>query len=233
MKEDTSAPMKRIQGVILDLDGTFLDSNDSRAEAWAEALSEAGHPVGVKQTRPLVGMVPHDILTRLVGFGEDTEEGRRIRDRARSIFVRRYTSRLVPTYRAQELLRRIEDNGTKIGVVSVDPAEVLLPLLKLLGAEGLVHRASFPPAEGIATSRDLLKAAADRIGTPLNRTALIADAPHDVDVANKLGLTVVALASGGFSQASLKGAAEIHPDARTLLANFDGSVLNAAEGRAA
>ncbi|MFO0724577.1 MAG: HAD hydrolase-like protein [Myxococcota bacterium] len=221
--------MKRIQGVILDLDGTFLDSNDSRAEAWAEAFHEANHPITVADTRPLVGMVAHDLLSRLVGFGEDTEEGRKIRDRARSIFVRRYVPRLVPTYRAEGLLKRIEDNGTKVAVVSVDPAEVLLPLLKLLGAEGLIHRASFPPAEGIVTTRDLLKAAADRIGTPLSRTALIADAPHDVDAGTKLGLTVVALASGGFSAASLKGAAEIHAHAQALLHDFDHSVLAAAE----
>ncbi len=215
--------MRRIQGVILDLDGTLVDSNEGRAQAWVEALSESGYPIPFAEVRALVGLVPHELLTRTVGFGEDTDIGRKIRDRSRQIFVRRYIPRLAPTYRAAELIARLERDGTKLGVVSVDPPEVLLPLLKVVGLEPLVHRAALPPAEGLYTQRDLLKSALDKLGLPAGRAALLADAPHDVEAAHKHGLTSIALMTGGFPASTLKGAAAIYPDIPTLLASYETS----------
>jgi beta-phosphoglucomutase-like phosphatase (HAD superfamily) len=34
--------MARIRGVILDVDGTLVDSNDAHTRAWIEALAEDG-----------------------------------------------------------------------------------------------------------------------------------------------------------------------------------------------
>lgn len=222
-EEDSRRPMRRIQGVILDLDGTLVDSNEGRTQAWVEALGESGYPVPFGDVRVMIGMVPHELLTRLVGFGEDTDLGRKIRDRARAIFLRRYISRLAPTYRAAELIARLERDGTKLGVISIDPPEVLVPLLRVLGLETLVHRAALPPAEGLYTQRDLLKSALDKLGLPANRAALLCDAPHDVDAATKHGLTAVALLTGGFPANSLKGAAAIYPDVPNLLAAYETS----------
>lgn len=215
--------MRKIQGVVLDLDGTFIDSNDARAQAWAEALKESGYPIAFSEVRALVGLVPHEVLTRTVGFGEDTDGGRKIRDRYRHIFLRRYVSRLVPTFRAVDLLAQLERDGVKLGVASIDPPEVLVPLLRILGAEALVHRSAYAPEGAILTNRDLLKQALDKIGVQPARGALIADAPHDIEAASKLGLVTVAVASGGFSQASLRGALAVYPDVRTLLSSYDAS----------
>lgn len=212
--------MRRIQGVIIDLDGTLVDSNEGRTQSWVEALAEAGYTVPFKDVRSLVGMVPHELLARLVGFGEDTELGRRVRDRARQIFVRRYVPRLAPTFRAADLVARLEEDGAKIGVVSIDPADVLSPLLKATGLEGLMHRAALPPAEGLYTQRDLLKGALDKLGVPASRAAALVDGPHDIDAALKQGVTPIALLTGGFPATSLKGAAAVYPDIPTLLATF-------------
>lgn len=220
--------MRRIQGLILDLDGTLVDSNPARTQAWVEALGDSGYTIPFENVRALVGVVPHEMLSRLVGFGEDTELGRQIRDRARQIFTRRYISRLAPTYRAAELVARLERDGTKLGVISVDPPELLLPLLKVVGLESLVHRAAVPPAEGLYTQRDLLKSALDKLGVPANRAALLADGPHDIDAAIKHGLTAIGLLTGGFPAQSLKGAAAIYPDIATLLASFETSPFAAA-----
>lgn len=218
--------MKKVQGVILDLDGTLVDSNQGRTAAWVEAFSESGYSVTHDQVRAMIGLVPHEILTRAVGFGEDAETGRKIRDRFRRIFLRRYLPRITPTYRARELLVRLETEGFRLAVASVDPPEVLLPILRLLGAEPLLHRAAYPAADGpLLTNRDILKGALDKLGLPPGRTLLIADAPHDVEAANKLGVSAIALTSGGFSPESLKSSVAIYADAYTLLAEIDRSPL--------
>ena len=45
-----------VEAVLLDIDGTLLDSNDAHAQAWSDALREAGHEIGSETVRPLIGM---------------------------------------------------------------------------------------------------------------------------------------------------------------------------------
>ena len=56
----TGGPPGRIEGVILDVDGTLVDSNRLHAQAWFDAFTEAG----------LDGGTVADIQ-RLIGMGQD------------------------------------------------------------------------------------------------------------------------------------------------------------------
>ena len=42
--------------VLLDIDGTLVDSNDAHARAWVDAFAEAGFAVPFERVRPLIGM---------------------------------------------------------------------------------------------------------------------------------------------------------------------------------
>src|SRR6188474_880940 len=44
------------QAVLLDVDGTLVDSNAAHAHAWVEALAASGRRVDFLRVRPLVGM---------------------------------------------------------------------------------------------------------------------------------------------------------------------------------
>jgi len=48
--------MQSLRGVLLDIDGTLLDSNDAHALAWVDALEEHGISVPFERIRPLIGM---------------------------------------------------------------------------------------------------------------------------------------------------------------------------------
>ena len=52
MKE---AAMHPPSGVLLDVDGTLVDSNDAHAQAWVRALAEAGIAVPFEKVRALIG----------------------------------------------------------------------------------------------------------------------------------------------------------------------------------
>lgn len=41
-----------IRGVILDVDGTLVLSNDAHARAWVEALAELGYAIPFERVRP-------------------------------------------------------------------------------------------------------------------------------------------------------------------------------------
>jgi phosphoglycolate phosphatase-like HAD superfamily hydrolase len=213
-------------GAILDIDGTLIDSNDARCQAWLEAFTEFGHPFKFKDLRPLVGLVPHDMLTRHIGMGEDTPTGQAIRDRYLQIFRRRFEGRLVPFLRARDLLVRMRDAGLRIVLATPDPPDVLLPLLRSLSAEALLHRAAMP-TKGVSTltNRDLIKSALDRLGVPAQRTALLADAPFDLDAGAKLGLVPVAIRSNLYRDEELASATAIYDSTAHLYDDFETSPL--------
>jgi|GEM_PF-3739098 len=41
-------------GIILDVDGTFIDSNDAHVKSWAEAMAVYGYNVAFEKVRPLI-----------------------------------------------------------------------------------------------------------------------------------------------------------------------------------
>jgi phosphoglycolate phosphatase-like HAD superfamily hydrolase len=55
---------KSVRGVLLDIDGTLVESNDAHAHAWVEALAESGHTVAFEAVRPLIGMGGDKLLPR-------------------------------------------------------------------------------------------------------------------------------------------------------------------------
>lgn len=78
--------MTQIRGVILDVDGTLVDSNDAHANAWIEAMAEYGYKVSFEKVRPLIGMGGDKVLPETIGVQKDSEIGKRISDRRRAIF---------------------------------------------------------------------------------------------------------------------------------------------------
>jgi phosphoglycolate phosphatase-like HAD superfamily hydrolase len=197
-------------GLVLDLDGTLVDSHEGRAQAWAEALAENGYnDVGFSEVRELVGLPADALLLRTIGFGEDTAIGTKIRERYHHNFRLRYLPRIMPFLRGPELLYRFRSIEARIVVVSAEKPDTLESLLDLLNARPLLKYAVTPErVPGILSSRDLVRAAVERLGSGI--TLMLADAPFDIEAAQQNGVPVVALASGGFARQSLEGAAAIY-----------------------
>jgi beta-phosphoglucomutase-like phosphatase (HAD superfamily) len=70
--------MAQIRGVIFDVDGTLVNSNDAHAHAWVGAMAEQGHHVSFKTVRPLIGMGGDKVLPQTLGIAKESEEGKRI-----------------------------------------------------------------------------------------------------------------------------------------------------------
>jgi beta-phosphoglucomutase-like phosphatase (HAD superfamily) len=67
-----------ISAILLDLDGTLIDSNDAHARAWAEALARHDHPVPFHRIRPLIGEGGDHLLPELTGIPDRSPLGRAI-----------------------------------------------------------------------------------------------------------------------------------------------------------
>lgn len=220
--------MAKLQGVILDVDGTLVDSNDAHAKAWVDAFAEAGHTVDYAQVRRLIGMGGDKLMPEVAGVEKASEEGERISRLRSAIFKERYLPGLRAFPGTRALLERMRDAGMQLVVASSATGEELDPLLAAAGVSDLVgERTSSSDAESSKPDPDIVQAALARAGLAPDSCLMLGDTPYDIEAAGKAGVGVVALRCGGWSDADLAGARAIYADPADLLKQYDESPLAA------
>jgi HAD superfamily hydrolase (TIGR01509 family) len=216
-----------VQGVILDIDGTLLDSNAEHAEAWADALAEHGYYVDPSHIRPLIGMGGDKVLPKLIGVSEEGPTGQKISKRRGQIFREKYLARIRPFPKVRDLVERLEREGRSIVVASSASKEDLRALLEKAGVRDLLDgETSSDDAERSKPDPDIVHAAMEKLDLPRERVMMIGDTPYDVEAAARAGIRAIALRSGGgWSDIDLQGATAIYTDPADLLAHLDESPL--------
>lgn len=217
-------PMTRV--VLLDVDGTLIDSNDAHARAWVDVGDEFGHAIEFGAVRWLIGMGGDRVLPQLTGVEEDSEEGRRIKERRGEIFRTKYLARLAAFDGARALLERMRAEGMRLVVATSASRKDLGELLKQGGLDDLIDDAtSADDAEASKPAPDIVQSALRKGGEPAHATVMIGDTPYDVKAAQRAGVRIIGLRSGGWTEAELRGAAEVYADPAELLERFDESLL--------
>lgn len=218
--------MNAVRGVILDVDGTLVDSNDAHAHAWVEALAEHGIQVPFDKVRKRIGMGGDKLLPQVAGIREDTSEGKAISKRRGAIFQERYLPALRPTPGARELLQHLRAQGLKLVVASSAKRDELQGLLKVCGADDLTDdQTSSDDAERSKPDPDIVHAALKEAGLPPHEAVMLGDTPYDVESAGRAQVAVIAFRCGGWSDAELAGAVAVYQDPADLLAHYDASPL--------
>jgi HAD superfamily hydrolase (TIGR01509 family) len=216
--------MSSVRGVLLDIDGTLVDSND--AHARAEAFAEGGFEVTFEDVRPLIGMGGDKILEKLAGLKEDDPRGERISARRREIFKQEFLPSLRPFPRVKELLSLMRSRGLRLVAASSAKADELQGLLKVCGAQGLLEdKTSSDDVEESKPDPDIVAAALQKIGLPADEVVMLGDTPYDVQAAARAKVATIALLCGGWDREHLEGAAAIYADPADLLQNFYASPL--------
>jgi beta-phosphoglucomutase-like phosphatase (HAD superfamily) len=114
-----------IRGIILDVAGTFIDSNDAHAKSWAEAMAAYSYNVAFEKVRPLIGMGGDKVLPHTIHLQKDSEIGSQMSKRREAIFKERYSPRLRAFPGAQELLQEMRKRGLKLALASsAQPGEL-------------------------------------------------------------------------------------------------------------
>lgn len=213
-----------IRGVILDVDGTLVDSNDAHARSWVKALHEHGIDVPFDKVRRLIGMGGDKLLPAVTGIAEDTRQGKAITRRRKEIFEERYLPHLEPTRGAQELIEALHGRGLKLAVASSAKPDELEPLLRICGAEGLIGpRTSSGDADRSKPDPDIVHVALGRIALGPHEAIMLGDTPYDIEAAGRARVGTVALRCGGWGNPQLSGALAIYEDPADLRAHLDES----------
>jgi HAD superfamily hydrolase (TIGR01509 family) len=221
-----------IRAVLLDVDGTLIDSNDAHAQAWVDVLAEFGYELEFERVRWLIGKGGDRVLPELTGLEEESEQGERILERRGEIFRQQYLPSLNAVGGAVELVERLRSEGMKLVVATSASEKDLDALLKQVGLESLKEDATnSDDAESSKPAPDIIEAAVEQAGYSASEVVLIGDTPYDVEAAARAGVRTIGVCSGGWTADELSGAAEVYDDAADLLRHYDQSLLGT--GRAA
>lgn len=212
--------------VILDVDGTLVDSNDAHARAWVEAFSEHGITVAFDHVRRCIGMGGDKLMPEVSRLEEDSTQGSRIAERRGEIFKSRYLPDIRPFPGVRELLARLKADGFLLAVASSAKEDELGPLLDRAGVTDLISRTtSSDDAENSKPDPDIVIAAVKKSGAGKARATMIGDTPYDIAAAKRAGIDIVGVECGGWTRDALAGAVAVYRDPSHLLEEYDASVF--------
>jgi phosphoglycolate phosphatase-like HAD superfamily hydrolase len=210
--------------VILDIDGTLVDSNDAHAHAWVSAFADAGITVDYDKVRRAIGMGGDKLMPAIAGIESDSPEGKRISTRRGEIFKDTYLPALRPFPSVRPLMERFIADGYALAVASSAKQQELQPLLTCAGINDLIpHRTSSDDAENSKPEPDIVEAALQKCGCEPQHAIMLGDTPYDISAATGASVAVVAFESGGWSRDELSGAIAVYKDATDLLAHYETS----------
>ena len=219
--------MTNIRGIILDVDGTLVDSNDQHAKAWCDAFAEKGYRASYKVVRSLIGMGGDRLVPRITGLSEESERGKEVSECRGKLFKAKYLHTIKSWPHSRELLLKMRDAGMNLAVASSAPEDDLGPLLKIAGADDLISgKTSSDDADHSKPDPDIVQAALKKLGLLENEVLMVGDTPYDIEAAGSAGIRTIAFRCGGWDDDNLIGALAIHDNPEELLSHFETSVLS-------
>ena len=212
--------------VLLDVDGTLIDSNDAHADSWVETLQEAGYEVTFPRIRTLIGKGADKLLPEAVGVEKDSARGKVIGDRRSQLFMSKYLPTLVAFPGARELLLRLRSDGFTLVVATSAQKDEMKALLRVAGLDDLIEEAaSAMDADASKPDPDIILAAMRSAGCRPDEAIMLGDTPYDVQAATRANVRTIALRCGGWADAQLTGAIAIYDSPLDLVRHYARSPL--------
>lgn len=219
-------PGGALHTVLLDIDGTLINSNDAHARAWVAALAAHGYVVPFAQIRPLIGMGGDKLTPELTGLHPDSPEAARIGETRGEIFREQELAALRATPGARELLEHMKALGLELVVATSAREDEVRLLLEQAGVADLIQAAaSADDAERSKPDPDIVLAALRTVRRPASHSIMIGDTPYDVEAATRARVPIIALRCGGWTDTAFTDALAVYDHPAELLARYEESPL--------
>lgn len=209
------------RAVVLDVDGTLIDSVYQHTFAWSRAFRQAGHPVDAWRIHRHIGMGGDRLVSAVAG--EDVEESSG--DRIRDIWETEYDAIIGDAdllTGARELLAGLRDRGLRIALASSSIPKHAEHAFDLLDADKYADlTTTSEDADDSKPDAELVEIAMERLGT--DNACMVGDAVWDVVAATHAGIPTIGLCCGGYGRQELldAGAVEVYLGPGDLLAHLD------------
>lgn len=212
----------KLQGLLFDIDGTLIDSNDHHARCWLEAFEHFGKHFDYERIRGQIGkggdlLVP-DLLDakEMRRFGEDVKKFRG------ELFKKKYMENIRPFPFVTPLFEFLAQRGVRMALASSSNPDEVEYYTRLLNVEKFIEGStSKNDAKFSKPSPEIFQAALEQAGTDAEFTFVVGDTPYDILAAHRMALPVIAVLSGGFDPETLSRAEFLWEDAGAITTRID------------
>jgi HAD superfamily hydrolase (TIGR01549 family) len=210
-----------VDTVVLDIDGTLLDSTYHHTVAWQRALRQHGYDVPCAHIHRQIGLGGDRRVAPAAGGDAERRHGDAIRATWEEEFDEMLDEPgLLPG--AQDLIAGLRERGVNVVLASSAIPRHAARAFRLLEADHTVDAATTAEdAEESKPHPELLDAAVERVGGTCS--ILVGDSVWDVEAGRRTGMPTIAVRSGGVPEEALRaaGAAWVFEDAADVLAHLD------------
>lgn len=209
--------------ILVDVDGTLVDTNYLHTVAWWRAFRDIGENVPMSAIHPLIGMGSDQLVHRLLD--RESEEASDAHSRHYGPFKEEITA--FP--KAAELLAELARRGARVVLATSSDEKDLERLQEAIGADDAIDEAvTKGDVSASKPSPDIFDAALKKLDLDPRRTLVVGDTRWDVEAAAKLDIQVVCVLTGGSTREQLEeaGAIAVYDDVAQLLAELDQSPLS-------
>lgn len=219
----------RRAGVLLDVDGTLLDTNYLHTLAWWQAMRDAGiKGITMADTHQAVGIASEQLIEHLAPDASERAGKKAIK--AHSKRYVKLQKEVVAFDRAAELIQRCHDAGLAVVLATSGEASDLDWMLPAIGVDGdlIAGSTTSGDVEVAKPAPDLLAVAMEQHGLDPERTIAVGDTVWDVQSAHDAGVRLIAFTTGGIPGCQLHeaGADEVWSGPADLLDHWKQSALS-------
>jgi phosphoglycolate phosphatase-like HAD superfamily hydrolase len=217
---------RRYAGVLLDVDGTLVDSNDAHAHCWVDALAAHEIEVPYAMVRGLIGMGGDLLIESVGGPARGTRANKKLGEARSELFRDKWLPQIRPFVGARALVLRLASEGYHYAIASAAKADELQPLLELADIADLVDlKTTSDDVDESKPAPDIVDAALARIPVERSRTVMLGDTEFDVQACRSAGVDIIGVTSGGWHSGALAGAVAVYRGPAELLAMWSRSPL--------
>jgi HAD superfamily hydrolase (TIGR01549 family) len=219
-----------LKGMILDIDGTLVDTNAAHVEAWRRAFARLGYDVPTDRIIPEIGKGGDQLVPSVLGEEVEKRQGDVLRRLQKEEFLalaatQRFrvfpgTEEIFPALRARDIRTALATSSDDKNL-DATLASSGVDLRRL--ADVVVTRTE---GERSKPAPDLVVDAVERIGLSATECAMVGDTIYDGQACSRAGVVFLGVLSGGTPESALRvaGAQEVWEDVGHLLADFDRAI---------
>lgn len=210
------------QAMLLDIDGTLVDSNEKHAHCWIEAFAHFGRNVEWETVRGQIGKGGDLLVPDTLNAKEMLEFGEPLKKYRGELWKQRYMRSVEPFPGVVEAIQAIAARGIRVALASSSNPDEVEYYVELLGVGDLLEgTTSKEDAQFSKPSPEIFQAALERVDADPARTFAVGDTPYDILAAHRIPVPVIAVRCGGFAEELLKKAEFVFDDLPALTRELD------------
>ena len=206
--------------LILDVDGTLLDTVYLHVIAWWEAFMDGGHEVSGFDIHRAIGRGSDDLVETLIGQSDQSLVDAHAKN------WEPLREKCIPFHDVPELIRTCAGRGMKVVYCTSGAPEDIEDFREKIGCDDVVAAAvNSGDVDQSKPAPDIVQAALDAVGVAPENAIMLGDTVYDIRAAKAAGVECIGLMCGGIGERELQeaGAVAVYGNPSELLQDLDAS----------